>query len=123
MSDARDTLLRQLTLLCLISHKPLHRATSTLLEELREQKFSVIPRTLQCDLVNLSLAFSFQFGSQASGNRWIYIRGAPLVFVVMDTPTAPYLYLAEEHLKALLPQVAQDQLASQLKTACKGRAF
>ena len=117
MSDAKDTLLRQLALLCLIPREPQRRATSTLLEKLREQGFSVSQRTLQRDLVNLSRAFALQCETQASGNRWSYLRDAPLDLAAMDTPTALALYLAEGHLKPLLPQIVLDQLASQFNRA------
>jgi len=45
MSDAKDTLLRQLAL-------PDPREPRTFLEKIREQEFSVSQRTLQRDLVN-----------------------------------------------------------------------
>jgi predicted DNA-binding transcriptional regulator YafY len=117
MSDAKDTLLRQLALLCLIPREPQRCATSTLLEKLREQGFSVSQRTLQRDLVNLSRAFALQCDVQVSGNRWSYMRDAPLDLAAMDTPTALALYLAEGHLKPLLPQIVLDQLASQFNRA------
>ncbi|MDM8348329.1 WYL domain-containing protein [Pseudomonas sp. sp1636] len=117
MSDAKDTLLRQLALLRLIPREPQRRATTTLLEKLREQGFSVSQRTLQRDLANLSLPFALQCEVQSSGNRWSYMRDAPLDLAAMDTPTALALYLAENHLKPLLPQIVLDQLAPQFNRA------
>lgn len=117
MSDAKDTLLRQLALLRLIPREPQRRATSTLLEKLREQGFSVSQRTLQRDLVNLSGPFALLCDAQPAGNRWSYMRDAPLDLSAMDTPTALALYLAESHLQSLLPQIVLDQLAPQFNRA------
>jgi predicted DNA-binding transcriptional regulator YafY len=117
MSDAKDTLLRQLALLRLIPREPQRRATSTLLEKLREQGFSVSQRTLQRDLVNLSGPFALLCDAQPAGNRWSYMRDAPLDLSAMDTPTALALYLAESHLQSLLPQIVLDQLAPQFSRA------
>ncbi len=117
MSETKDTLLRQIALLRLIPREPQRRATTTLLEKLLEQGFSVSLRTLQRDLANLSAPFALQCEVQSSGNRWSYMRNAPLDLAAMDTPTALALYLAESHLKPLLPQIVLDQLAQQFNRA------
>jgi predicted DNA-binding transcriptional regulator YafY len=117
MSEAKDTLLRQLALLRLIPREPQRRATTTLLEKLREEGFSVSLRTLQRDLESLSGPFALQCDTQETPYRWSFARHAPFDLAAMDTPTALALFLAEDHLKSLLPQGVLDHLSPQFNRA------
>ncbi|PTQ70306.1 YafY family protein [Pseudomonas sp. GV071] len=117
MSEAKDTLLRQLALLRLIPRDPQRRATTTLLEKLREEGFSVSLRTLQRDLENLSGPFTLDCDTREIPYRWSFPRNAPFDLAAMDTPTALALFLAENHLKSLLPQIVLDQLSPQFNRA------
>lgn len=117
MYQAKDTLLRQLALLRLIPREPQRIASTTLLEKLAERGFSVTLRSLQRDLNKLSALFSLQCDDSVTPYRWSFSRDALLDLAAMDTPTALALYLAEGHLKALLPQSVLEQLGPQFRKA------
>jgi predicted DNA-binding transcriptional regulator YafY len=117
MSKAKDTLLRLFALLRLIPQHPRHIATTTLLEKLHDRGFSVDMRTVQRDLGRLSVPFSLLCDESVSPYRWSLNRDSPMDLRDMDPPSALALYLAEDHLKALLPQSVLDLLAPQFRIA------
>lgn len=117
MSEAKDTLLRLIALLRLIPRAPGRIATTTLLEKLKDDGFSVSLRTAQRDLDRLSIPFALQRDESAPSFRWSLSENAPIDLSAMDTPTALALYLAESHLKTLLPQSVLDQLGPQFRMA------
>ena len=117
MSEAKDTLLRLIALLRLIPRAPGRIATTTLLEKLKDDGFSVSLRTVQRDLDRLSSPFALQRDESAPSFRWSLSENAPIDLSAMDTPTALALYLAESHLKTLLPQSVLDQLGPQFRMA------
>lgn len=117
MSEAKDTLLRLIALLRLIPRAPGRIATTTLLEKLKDDGFSVSLRTVQRDLDRLSIPFALQRDESAPSFRWSLSENAPIDLSAMDTPTALALYLAESHLKTLLPQSVLDQLGPQFRMA------
>lgn len=117
MSEAKDTLLRLIALLRLIPRAPGRIATTTLLEKLKENGFSVSLRTVQRDLDRLSIPFALQRDESSTSFRWSLSAKAPIDLSAMDTPTALALYLAESHLQTLLPQSVLDQLGPQFRMA------
>lgn len=117
MSEAKDTLLRLIALLRLIPRAPGRIATTTLLEKLKDDGFSVSLRTVQRDLDRLSIPFALRRDESAPSFRWSLSENAPIDLSAMDTPTALALYLAESHLKTLLPQSVLDQLAPHFRIA------
>lgn len=117
MSEAKDTLLRLIALLRLIPRAPGRIATTTLLEKLKDHGFSVSLRTVQRDLDRLSIPFALKRDESAPSFRWSLSENAPIDLSAMDTPTALALYLAESHLKTLLPQSVLDQLGPQFRMA------
>lgn len=117
MPEAKDTLLRLLALLRLIPEEPRYIASSTLQEKLHEQGFSVDLRTVQRDLNQLSLPFALISDKQGGRNHWSYAKDAPLELRAMEPATALALYLAESHLKSLLPQSVLDLLSPQFNRA------
>ncbi|AXO62819.1 YafY family protein [Ectopseudomonas oleovorans] len=117
MSEAKDTLLRLIALLRLIPREPGRIATTTLLEKLKDDGFSVSLRTVQRDLDRLSIPFALQRDESSASFRWSLSDKAPIDVSVMDTPTALALYLAESHLQTLLPQSVLDQLGPQFRMA------
>ncbi|TRO25844.1 WYL domain-containing protein [Ectopseudomonas mendocina] len=117
MSEAKDTLLRLIALLRLIPRAPGRIATTTLLEKLKDDGFSVSLRTVQRDLDRLSIPFALQRDESGPSFRWSLSENAPIDLSAMDTPTALALYLAESHLKTLLPQSVLDQLGPQFRMA------
>ncbi|MCG4453297.1 WYL domain-containing protein [Pseudomonas sp. MMS21-TM103] len=117
MSEAKDTLLRLIALLRLIPRTPGRIATTTLLEKLKDDGFSVSLRTVQRDLDRLSIPFALQRDESSPSFRWSLSDKAPIDLSAMDTPTALALYLAESHLQTLLPQCVLDQLGPQFRMA------
>ncbi len=119
MIKAKDTLIRQLTLLRLIPRAPQCIATTTLQKKLDEQGFNVSLRTIQRNLEALSTPFALQCDDSRSPYRWSFMRNAPIDLPAMDTPTALALSMAKTHLNKLLPQSVLDLLTPQLKRACQ----
>ena len=117
MSEVKDTLLRLIALLRLIPREPGRIATTTLLEKLKDDGFSVSLRTVQRDLDRLSIPFALKRDESSPLFRWSLSDKAPIDLSTMDTPTALALYLAESHLKTLLPQSVLDQLGPQFRIA------
>lgn len=117
MAEAKDTLLRQLTLLRLIPRFPHYISTQILQEKLRERGFKVDLRTVQRDLNRLSVSFALFSKKKDGRNVWSYDKDAPLDLRDMDPATALALYLAESHLKNLLPQSVLDLLGPQFNKA------
>lgn len=117
MSVSKDTLLRQLTLLALIPELPRYTSTAILQEKLQERGFSVNLRSVQRDLVRLSLVFPLVSSDVAGRKHWSFTEGASLDLRDMEPPTALALSLAEDHLKNLLPQSVLDLMAPQFRKA------
>ncbi len=117
VSQAKDTVARLLMLLRHIPRAPGYIATTTLLEKLRNRGFSVDMRTVQRDLNRLSGPFSLLCDDSITPYRWSFTKDAPLDLRDMETPTALALYLAESHLKSLLPQSVLDLMAPQFRRA------
>ncbi|GGK02529.1 helix-turn-helix transcriptional regulator [Pseudomonas matsuisoli] len=117
MPQAKDTLLRLVSLLKLIPRYPHRIASTTLQEKLREEGFHVDLRSIQRDLNKLAGPFMLLCDEREVPYRWSFDRNAPLDLSAMDTSTALALYLAESHLKTILPAAVLDQLAPQFRKA------
>src|SRR5690606_18491113 len=117
MAEAKDTLLRQLTLLRLIPKLPHYTSSQTLHEKLHERGFKVDLRTVQRDLNRLSTTFSLTSQEHGGRNKWSHSEDTPLDLGAMEPDTALALYLAESHLKNLLPQSVLDLLGPQFNKA------
>jgi len=117
MSHAKDTLVRQLTLLRLIPDYPRYTSSQTLHEKLHDRGFKVDLRTVQRDLNRLSTPFSLISQEKGGRNEWSHAKDAPLDLRDMEPATALALYLAESHLKSLLPQSVRDLLSPQFNRA------
>lgn len=118
MSDPKDTLYRQITLLQLIPRFPGRIATPTLIEKLKERGFQVTPRSLQRDLKDrLSYYFPIICHDQDKPYRWSFDQKAIFNLPSLDTPAALALHLAEQQLRGLLPPAVADQLRPQFDAA------
>ncbi|WP_313316271.1 helix-turn-helix transcriptional regulator [Stutzerimonas nitrititolerans] len=117
MAEAKDTLLRQLTLLRLIPKLPHYTSSQTLHEKLHERGFKVDLRTVQRDLNRLSTTFALTSQEHGGRNKWSHSEDTPLDLGAMKPDTALALYLAESHLKNLLPQSVLDLLGPQFNKA------
>lgn len=117
MAEAKDTLHRQLTLLRLIPEYPRYTSSKTLHEKLHERGFQVDLRTVQRDLNRLSTPFAIISQDKSGRNEWSHAEDGPLDLRAMEPATALALYLAESHLKSLLPQSVLDLLSPQFSKA------
>ena len=117
MPEAKDTLLRLFSLLRLIPEYPRYTTAPTLHEKLRERGYCVYLRTVQRDLQRLSGSFSLLDQDEGGRKQWSHSRNAPLDLRDMEPATALALYLAEGHLKSLLPQSVLDLLGPQFNKA------
>lgn len=117
MSDMKDTLLRQLALLRLIPEAPRYTSSVVLHEKLQERGFVVNLRSVQRDLLRLSVMFPLVSEEKGGRNEWSFAEGASLELRDMEPPTALALTLAEGHLQNLLPQTVLDLMAPQFRKA------
>lgn len=117
MPEAKDTLLRLFNLLRLIPEYPRYSTAPTLHEKLRDRGFHVDLRTVQRDLQRLSGPFSLIDEEEGGRKQWSHAKNAPLDLRDMEPATALALYLAEGHLKNLLPQSILDLLTPQFDKA------
>ncbi|WP_028238266.1 helix-turn-helix transcriptional regulator [Stutzerimonas azotifigens] len=117
MSEAKDTLLRLFTLLRLIPEYPRYISSPTLQEKLHDRGFAVDLRTVQRDLNRLSQPFSLISKKVGGRYEWSLSKGAPLDLRDMEPATALALFLAESHLKPLLPKSVLDLLGPQFNRA------
>lgn len=117
MSGMKDTLLRQLALLRLIPEAPIYSSTSVLHEKLQERGFAINVRSVQRDLVRLSLMFPLVCTERSGSNLWSFAEGASIDLRDMEAPTALALTLAEGHLKSVLPQSVLDLMAPHFRKA------
>ncbi|AEB60489.1 helix-turn-helix transcriptional regulator [Ectopseudomonas mendocina] len=117
MPEAKDTLLRLFSLLRLIPEYPRYSTAPTLHEKLRDRGFYVDLRTVQRDLQRLSGPFSLIDEEEGGRKQWSHAKNAPLDLRDMEPATALALYLAEGHLKNLLPQSVLDLLDPQFNKA------
>ena len=117
MSELKDTLLRQLALLQLIPEAPRYSSTAVLHEKLQDRGFVINVRSVQRDLLRLSVMFPLICQEEAGGNKWSFAEGASLDLRDMEAPTALALMLAEGHLHSVLPQSVMDLMAPQFRKA------
>lgn len=118
MSDPKDTLYRQITLLQLIPRYPRKVSTPGLIRRLKERGFSVTPRSLQRDLKDrLSYYFPIICHDEEKPYCWSFDESAVFNLPSLDTPTALTLYLSEQQLRGMLPPAVANQLRPQFEAA------
>lgn len=118
MSESKDALLRYLALLQLIPRLPGRISTPALLGKLHDRGFFIDIRSLQRDLKDkLSLLLPIVCHDQERPFRWSIDSQVTLNLPALDTPAALTLYLAEGHLKNLLPPGVMTQLGPQFRAA------
>lgn len=86
MSDMKDTLLRQLALLRLIPEAPRYTSSVVLHEKLQERGFVVNLRSVQRDLLRLSVMFPLVSEEKGGRNEWSFAEGASLELRDMEPP-------------------------------------
>lgn len=123
-----DTLLRHWRMLREIPRYPRRIGTPEILERLLGAGFDATLRTVQRDLVKLSVALPL-LGDDSKPQGWSWQADAPqLDLPSLEPHTALVFYLAEQYLQALLPASTLTYLAPWFRTAsgvldCQGTAL
>jgi len=106
-----DTLMRQWQMLRLIPRHPSKVSTTQLIYSLADAGFQVTPRTMQRDLVKLSEIYPLVSDERSKPFGWSWRSGAAVMDIPgMDSHTALAYWLADQHLKPLLPKTTLNKL-------------
>ena len=118
MKEAKDTLLRQWSMLRKIPRHPGSVGTRELKDKLEEEGFRVDIRTIQRDLEKLSGPFPLASEEQGKAFRWQWAEDGRIMDIPgMEPPAALAFRLAEEYLVPLLPQATLKHLAPHFQRA------
>jgi len=113
-----DTLMRQWQMLRLIPRHPSKVSTTQLIQSLADEGFDITQRSLQRDLVKLSEIYPLQRDERSKPYGWSWMSGASVMDIPsMDSHTALAFWLADQHLKPLLPKTTLHKLQSYFKAA------
>lgn len=118
MPSNHETLLRQWQMLRHIPRYP-HKITARdLKDKLDAEDFNVSKRTVERDLLDLSLAFPLALDDREKPYGWSWQKNAP----AFDLPglgnnEALTMMMVEQHLSTLLPATTMDVLAPYFKAA------
>lgn len=118
MKEAKETILRQWSMLRRIPRHPGSVGTRELKDKLEQEGFLIDVRTIQRDLEKLSGLFPLSCETRGKANRWFWMEEA----TVMDLPgmepaTAVAFRLAEEYLAPLLPNATIKHLEPHFRRA------
>lgn len=114
-----DTLLRHWHMLHQIPRFPRRISTAEILSRLEAAGFDATLRTIQRDLVKLSVSLPL-LADSAKPQGWAWAADAPQLDLPMLEPQAALVFhLAERYLDALLPQSTLDYLAPWFRAATK----
>jgi len=106
-----DTFMRQWHMLRLIPRSPSKVSTSDLLHSLADEGFKVKLRTLQRDLAKLSVIYPLVCDERAKPFGWSWSKDAAFLDIPsMDSHTALAFWMANQHLKPLLPTTTLQTL-------------
>ncbi len=118
MNSAKDTVRRHWALLQQIPRAPGSIGTTALAVRLTELGYRVDVRTIQRDLVTLSLVFPLSSLEKGRAGRWFWSEDAHILDIPgMDAPTALAFRLAQEYVSPLLPQTILRHLAGHFRRA------
>lgn len=118
MATNHETLLRQWTMLRMIPRHP-HKITARdLTERLEAEDFAVSKRTVERDLMDLSVAFPLALDDREKPYGWSWQKDAPSFDLPgLGNHEALALAMLEAHLANLLPASTVDVLAPYFKAA------
>ncbi len=114
-----STLMRQWQMLRLIPRHPSKVATSDLMQSLADSGFKVTHRTLQRDLIKLSEIYPLRCDNKSKPFGWSWHAGAVMDIPGMDSHTALAYWLADQHLRPLLPKSTLTKLQAHFDAATK----
>lgn len=113
-----DTFLRQWLMLCLIPRYPTWIDVKKLKQKLSEEGFEVSHRTIQRDLMSLSLLFPLDCDEACKPYRWHWAKEGKVFDVPSMQPSAALGFkLAEEHLKPIMPRATLSYLQPHFERA------
>ena len=113
-----DTLMRQWQMLRLVPRFPSSITTSELVYRLADAGFKVTRRTLQRDLATLSAIFPLLCNEDSKPFGWSWSADAAFLDIPsMDSHTALTFWLANQHLKPLLPKTTLKKLQPHINAA------
>jgi predicted DNA-binding transcriptional regulator YafY len=115
-----DTLLRYFDMLCLIPKAPNSISTPEILNQLQKMDYDVDLRTVQRDLVKISVAPLFPIASTENTKpiRWFWADNVKHTqFPLMSTDEALTFKLAEMFLEPLLPPSVRSRLSGYFELA------
>ncbi|MBP5996368.1 MAG: WYL domain-containing protein [Azonexus sp.] len=117
-TGSNDTLLRQWTMLKRIPRFPAKITSRTLTDSLQREGFAVGKRTVERDLLMLSMHFPLIADERSKPFGWSWDRDAASFDLPGMTPTqALTLVMAEEHLATVLPASIFSGLSPYIKAA------
>jgi predicted DNA-binding transcriptional regulator YafY len=118
MREAKDTILRQLSMLRMIPRAHGSIGTSELKDKLKDEGYQVDVRTIQRDLDKLSVVFPLSVEEDGRAKRWFWSEDAAVMDIPgMDPSMALAFRLAEEYLSTLLPQATMKHLEPHFRNA------
>lgn len=107
-------------MLRLIPRAPAKIAVKDLQQQLRDVDFNVTTRTVQRDLLDLSIVFPLVSDDREKPYGWSWQRNAPSFDLPgLSIPDALTLTLVEQHLTNQLPPTALDTLQPQFRSAAR----
>ncbi len=113
-----DTFMRQWHMLRLIPRFPSKVSTSDLVHSLADEGFAVTRRTLQRDLAKLAVIYPMVCDERNKPFGWSWSADATFLDIPsMDSHTALAFWLANQHLKPLLPSVTLKKLEPHIHAA------
>lgn len=118
MASNHETLLRQWQMLRSIPRYPAKITASQLKEKLDAAGYPVTKRTVERDLLDLSLAFPLTLDNRGKPYGWSWQKDAPSFDLPgLSNNEALTLIMAEQHLGQLMPTSTLDVLAPYFKAA------
>jgi len=119
-ASAADTLLRQWHMLRALPRQPRCATTAEIRRSLETAGFSVTPRTIQRDLMELSSVFPVHADERARPYGWSWQANAAVFDLPnLSTQEALAFAMVEDYLKPLLPHALLGQLQPYFKEARK----
>ena len=113
-----DTVLRQWMMLRMVPRAPSKISTIEIMHNLAAESFDISQRSIQRDLDKFSSIFPLECDDRSKPFGWSWSKDAGTIDIPgMDSHAALAFYLAEQHLKPILPHETVSHLAPHFKTA------
>lgn len=111
MTDSKNTLLRQWTMMRHLPTYPRRLSTREIAKRLEGDGYQVSNRTVERDLQNLSLIFPYTNDTEGKTNFWFWPQESALLDLPAMPPTTALVFtMSEAYLKPILPPEASRLL-------------